>query len=295
MRCDEIGNVMPDEQRYIVKLSCPDRTGIVAAVSSFFAEHGGWIIEADHHADPVTQKSFIRQEVLANSLPFGVDELRERFAAVAQAFDMEWTIHDTAVKRRVAILVSKQDHCLNDLLYRWRSREMDFDLVGVISNHDDCRSFVAWHDVPYHHVPIDKNNKDAGFQQVDGLIESLQADTIVLARYMQIMPSWICAKYPGRIINIHHSFLPSFVGARPYHQAHARGVKFVGATCHYVTEDLDEGPIIEQDAIRTNHAHGVEAITRVGKDVEKAVLARGLRYHLDDRVILNGKKTVVFG
>lgn len=282
------------ERRYILKLSCPDRVGVVAAVSSLLAQHQGWIVESDHHSDQTTKTFFLRQEVLADSLPFDACTLNKHLQPIAQQFAMTYAITDTDARKRVVILTSKQTHCLDDLLYRWRSSEMDFDLRAVISNHDDSRRFVEWHNVPYHHVPIDKNNKDAGFEQVVELLDKYKADVIVLARYMQILPAWFCHKYPGKIINIHHSFLPSFVGAKPYHQAHARGVKYVGATCHYVTEDLDEGPIIEQDAIRTNHAHTVEELTRMGRDVEKAVLARGLRYHLEDRVLLNGKKTVVF-
>jgi len=281
-------------RRYILKLSCPDRVGIVAAVSGFLAEHQGWITEAHHHADPQTRTFFTRQEVLAESLPFDLAGLRERFDPIARRFDMDYTITDTATPKRVLILASKQTHCLDDLLFRWRTGELDFTLTAVVSNHDASRSFTEWHRVPFHLVPIDPADKEPGFRTVHTLAQQYQPDVVVLARYMQILPPWFCRQYPARIINIHHSFLPSFVGSRPYHQAHARGVKYVGATCHYVTEDLDEGPIIEQDAIRTNHADTVEELVRMGRDVEKAVLARGLRYHLEDRILLNGPKTVVF-
>ena len=209
---------------------------------------------------------------------------------------MDFTVSDTAVLKKVLILVSKQAHCLDDLLYRRRSGEMVFDLQAVIANHEDCRQFVEWHSVPYHHVPVPAlpGDRDSGFREMDKLFERYSPDAIVLARFMQIMPTWMCEKYPCRMINIHHSFLPSFVGAKPYHQAYERGVKYVGATCHYVTSKLDEGPIIEQDAFRTNHADTVEELIRIGRDIEKAVLARGLRYHLEDRVLMNGIKTVVF-
>jgi formyltetrahydrofolate deformylase len=281
-------------RRFILKLSCPDRVGIVAAVSGFLAGHNGWIIEAHNHADPESGRFFMRQEVLSESLGFDAQELRRRFEPVAERFDMDWSVGDSGVPRRVIVLVSRQTHCLDDLLHRWRSGDMRFDLRAVVSNHDDSRGFVEWHKVPYHLVPIQEGNEDGCFRRLDRVIEESQAEVIVLARYMRVLPAWMCQKHPERIINIHHSFLPSFVGARPHQQAHQRGVKFVGATCHYVTESLDDGPIIEQDAIRTNHADTVEEVTRIGRDVEKTVLARGLRYHLEDRVLLNGRRTVVF-
>jgi formyltetrahydrofolate deformylase len=281
-------------RRYILKLSCPDRVGIVAAVSGFFAEHKGWIVEAHHHSDADTKRFFMRQEVRAESLPFGMEELRKRFEVIATTFGMDWTLSDTDVPKKVVMLVSRQAHCLDDLLYRWRSGEMKFQLEAVISNHEDSRRFVEWHKVPFHQVAIEAGNRAGGFREIGKLFERYSPDAIVFARFMQILPVWMCEKYPCKIINIHHSFLPSFVGARPYHQAYERGVKYVGATCHYVTSKLDEGPIIEQDAFRTNHAHSVEELIRIGRDVEKAVLARGLRYHLEDRVLMNGNKTVVF-
>ena len=282
-------------RRYILKLSCPDRVGIVAAVSAFLASHQGWIVEAQHHSDPDTDTFFMRHEVLASSLPFDLAGLRERFLPIAEEYGMDWSVSDSEVRKRVVILASRQAHCLDDLLYRWRSGELPFDLRAVISNHDTSRSFVEWHGIPHRVLPIAPDDRDAGFRAVDAAIEAAAAEVIVLARYMQVLPSWLCRKYPGRILNIHHSFLPSFIGAKPYHQAHERGVKYVGATCHYVTEQLDDGPIIEQDAIRTNHADTVGELIRMGREVEKAVLARGLRYHLEDRVLLHGRRTVVFG
>lgn len=285
---------MASDRRYVLKLSCRDCVGIVAAVSGFVAEQQGLIVEARHHTDPDTNTFFLRQEILADSLPFDAEGFRRRFAPIASDFGMTWSISDTAVKKRVVILVSKQEHCLNDLLFRWRCGELAFDLRAVISNHDHCRSFTEWHGVPYHHVPVTRENKVEAFAEVDRLLTELDVETVVLARFMQILPSAMCERYAGRLLNIHHSFLPSFVGAKPYHQAYARGVKFVGATCHYVTSELDEGPILEQDAIRTNHADTIDELIRMGRDVEKAVLARGLRYHLEDRILLNGNKTVVF-
>ena len=283
---------MKDSQRYTLTLSCPDKVGIVAAVSGFFAQHGGWIVEASYHADTATGRFFMRQEILANTLPFDVTILREKFAPVAQTFDMAWQVSDSAQKMRVVMLVSKQDHCLNDLLHRWRSGELEVDIPCVISNHDDLRSFVEWHGIPYHHVPM--NDKAEAFAKIAALFEQYRGDTLVLARFMQILPPDLCRRYAGRVINIHHSFLPSFAGAKPYHQAFERGVKLIGATCHYVTEELDDGPIIEQDTVRIDHGDSVEDMVRYGRDIEKTVLARGLRYHVENRVLVCENKTVVF-
>jgi formyltetrahydrofolate deformylase len=283
---------MKSTRRYTLTLSCPDRVGIVAAVSGFFAQHGGWILEASYHADTNTGRFFMRQEILADSLPFNVKVLREKYAELAQTFSMDWQVSDSAQKKRLVILVSKQDHCLNDLLHRWRSGELEVDIPCVISNHEDLRSFVEWHGIPFHCVEI--KDKAAAFEQIAALFEQCQGDTMVLARFMQILPPELCRRYAGRIINIHHSFLPSFAGAKPYHQAYERGVKLIGATCHYVTEELDDGPIIEQDTVRIDHGDSVEDMVRYGRDIEKTVLARGLRYHVESRVLVCDNKTVVF-
>ncbi len=280
------------ERRYTLTISCPDRSGIIAAVSGFVAQHGGWIVEASYHTDELTQRFFMRQEIRADSLPFDMNEFRARFTLLANEFGMDWQASDSAQKKRVVILVSKQDHCLNDLLHRWRSGELDVDIPCVISNHEDLRSFVEWHGIPFHFVPM--QDKAAAFKEIARLFEQQQGDTLVLARFMQIMPPYLCQRYAGRIINIHHSFLPSFAGAKPYHQAYQRGVKLIGATCHYVTEELDEGPIIEQDTVRIDHGDSVEDMVRYGRDIEKTVLARGLRYHVESRVLICGSKTIVF-
>ena len=281
-------------RRYTLTLSCPDRVGIVAAVSGLIAQHQGWIVEASHHADEPAKRFFMRQEILADSLPFDLATLKEKFAPIASEYGMDWRISDSAARKRVVILVSKQEHCLYDLLARWQSKELDIEIPCVISNHETFRGFVEWHGIPFHHVPVTPDNKSAAYAEVQRLFESVRGDTMVLARYMQILSPELCRAYPGRIVNIHHSFLPSFVGARPYHQAYERGVKLIGATCHYVTEDLDQGPIIEQDVIRIDHSDSPEDMVRYGKDIEKTVLARGLRYHLEDRVLAHGNKTVVF-
>ncbi|ALL70054.1 Formyltetrahydrofolate deformylase (plasmid) [Paraburkholderia caribensis MBA4] len=282
-----------NSHRFTLTLSCPDRIGIVSAVSTFLAEHRAWIIEATHHADEVEKRFFMRHEIVAESLPFGINGFRERFAHIAREFAMDWKISDNSVKKRVVILVSKLEHCLYDLLARWKAGELDIEIPCVISNHDTWRSFVEWHGIPFHHVPVTPDNKAQAYDEVQRLFEDARADTMVLARYMQVLSPKLCAAYPGRIINIHHSFLPSFVGAKPYHQAYGRGVKLTGATCHYVTEELDQGPIIEQDTIRVRHSDRPDDLVRLGRDIEKAVLARGLRYHLEDRVLIHGNKTIV--
>ncbi|TVQ21362.1 MAG: formyltetrahydrofolate deformylase [Leptolyngbya sp. DLM2.Bin15] len=286
---------MASPRRYRLTLSCPDRVGIVAAVSTFVAQHNGWIVEAQHHADQPVSRFFMRQEILADSLPFQtVAEFEQAFKAIAHDFQMDWAITDSARKPRVVILVSKPDHCLYDLFARWRSGELDVDIPCVISNHETFREFVEWHQIPYYCVPVPKDDKQAAFDKIAHLFDQAQGDVMVLARYMQILSPEMCDRYPNRIINIHHSFLPSFIGAKPYHQAYARGVKLVGATCHYVTSDLDDGPIIEQDVIRVDHSDSIDDIVRYGRDIEKTVLARGLRSHIEDRVFVYGNKTVVF-
>ncbi len=289
---------MHRERFYTLTASCPDRVGIVAAVSGFFAQHGGWILETTLHSEPPNDEGvaayFMRLEIKADSLPFDLEGLRAAFAPVAEAFSMTWKISDSARRKRVVILVSKQEHCLYDLLARWQSKELDVDIPCVISNHETLRGFVEWHGIPFHYVPVTAQNKPEAFARIGEIFREAQADVMVLARYMQILSPELCDQYPGRIINIHHSFLPSFVGAKPYHQAWERGVKLIGATCHYVTSDLDQGPIIEQDVIRIDHSDSVEDMVRYGKDIEKTVLARGLRNHLEGRVLIHGNKTIFF-
>lgn len=282
------------ERTYRLVVSCPDRTGIVAKVSNFLATYNGWITEASYHADQKNGWFFMRNEIKASSIPFSVDDFKIAFQPIAKEFSMNWSINDSDTKKRVVLMVSKESHCLADLLHRWHSKELDAEIVAVISNHDDLRRMVEWHDIPYHHVPVDAKDKTPAFAEVNRLVETYQTDLVVLARYMQILPAEICEQYSGRVINIHHSFLPSFAGAKPYHQAYDRGVKLIGATCHYVTQDLDEGPILDQDVIRISHSDSIEDMVRLGKDAEKNVLARGLRLHLEDRVIIHENKTVVF-
>lgn len=285
---------IPQSHYYRLVVSCPDQVGIVARVSSFIAQQGGSITEASQHSDLETGRFFMRYEILAESLGITAQALREGFAPIAQAFNMQWALTDTERLPRVVLMVSRESHCLVDLLYRWQVGELACDIVGVISNHNDMCALTEWYGIPYFHIPVDPQNKQSAFDAVEAQIEALDADCMVLARYMQILPPALCQRYQGRVINIHHSFLPSFAGAKPYHQAYERGVKLIGATCHYVTEELDAGPIIEQDIHRVSHCHTPTDLVRFGRDVEKAVLARGLRWHLEDRVIIHGNKTVVF-
>lgn len=281
-----------DSHRLRLIVSCPDRVGIVSRVSGFIARQGGSIVEANQHSDLDSGRFFMRYDIQSNSL--SADAFREAFEEIAIDFDMSWRLSEPERPSRLVVMVSRQSHCLVDLLYRWSCDELDCDIRCVISNHEDLRSLVEWYGIAFHHVPVDPLDKAPAFAEIERLIEQERADSIVLARYMQILPPTLCQRYAGRVINIHHSFLPSFAGAKPYHQAFERGVKLIGATCHYVTEELDAGPIIEQDIQRVSHCHTPAELVRLGKDVEKSVLARGLRWHLQDRVLVHGNKTVVF-
>ncbi|AVM63564.1 formyltetrahydrofolate deformylase [Dietzia cinnamea] len=285
-------------RRFVLTLGCPDRIGIVARIATFLAELGGTIMEAAYHADEDTGWFFTRQSVDAESIGMEIDELRRRFERVASELgpEADWQICDSCEPKDVVILVSKEGHCLHDLLGRVESGDYPARIRAVIGNHDTLRGMAEAHGVPFHHVPFPADPAERGpaFEQVAGLVDDIDPHAIVLARFMQVLPDDLCTRWAGRAINIHHSFLPSFVGARPYHQAHVRGVKLIGATCHYVTADLDEGPIIEQDVIRVDHTATVKDMVRQGRDAEKLVLARGLRWHLEDRVLVHGARTVVF-
>jgi len=293
------------EHRYVITLSCPDTTGIVARIAGFLADAGGWIVEAGYHSDPDTGWFFTRQVVRADSLPFDAAQLRERFADVAAALgeDTTWTVTDTREPKRIVVLVSEEAHCMHDILGRVATGELPVRLAAVIGNHEGLGPIVRAHGVPFHHVAFPPPGGDPqaraaakaeAFAGVARLVDEHDPHAVVLARFMQILPPELCRSWAGRAINIHHSFLPSFVGARPYHQAYARGVKLIGATCHYVTPELDAGPIIEQDVIRVDHSDTAADMVRRGRDIERLVLARGLRWHLEDRVLVHGNKTVVF-
>jgi len=277
----------------VLTLSCPDRPGIVAAVSGLLAERGCNIVESQQFGDRDSGTFFMRVQFTA---PPGTDAdgLRGAFASLGPELSLDWRLYDAAERTRVLIMVSKGGHCLNDLLYRQRSGLLDIDIVAVVSNHPDLRPLTQSYGIDYHHLPVTAGGKAAQEAEVLTLVEHYRADLVVLARYMQILSDEFCAKLPGRVINIHHSFLPSFKGARPYHQAHARGVKLIGATAHYVTADLDEGPIIEQEVARVDHTHSPEDLMAVGRDMECLALARAVRWHAEHRVLLNGDRTVVF-
>ncbi len=276
--------------------SSPDQVGIIARVASFIADHGGNITESNQYEDVRSKTFFMRYGIELLDTKMSASEFAITFRSLADELRMEWHVTDLASKPRIVLLVSKFDHCLAHLLHRWKGGDLRFDIPCVISNHETLRELVEWYGIPYHHVPVPKESeaKQAAFEKTAELIEQAEPDTIVLARYMQIFPAWLCKKYRHKVINIHHSFLPSFIGAKPYHQADERGVKLIGATCHYVTENLDAGPIIEQDVVRVRHSDSIEDMMRQGKDVENTVLARGLRYHLEDRVLVHGNKTILF-
>lgn len=273
-------------------IDCPDQVGLVAAVSEFLAAHKVNILEASHHTDTHLSRFFMRHEIDAASLKVDIESLRSSFAVLAETFDMNWSMVHSDTKRKVALLASHESHCLNDVLHRWHSGELDCEISCIIGNHNTMQQYADWYQVPFHH--IDFSDKPLGFAQVESLLAQYHIELVVLARFMQILPATLCEKYAGKIINIHHSFLPSFAGAKPYQQAYDRGVKLIGATCHYVTSDLDEGPIIEQEVMRISHSDSAQDMVRKGKRCEVNALANGLRYHLEDRVIICEHKTVVF-
>ncbi len=276
--------------------SCPDQVGIIARVATFIADRGGNITASNQYEDVRSKTFFMRYGIELLDTEMSASEFATTFRSLADELQMDWRLTDLAQKPRIVLFVSKFDYCLAYLLHRWKGGDLRFDIPCVISNHETLRELVEWYGIPFHHVPVPKESKakQAAFEKTGELIEQAKPDTIVLARYMQIFPAWLCRKYRHNVINIHHSFLPSFIGAKPYHQADERGVKLIGATCHYVTENLDAGPIIEQDVVRVRHSDSIEDMMRQGKDVENTVLARGLRYHLEDRVLVHGNKTILF-
>ncbi|ASR88594.1 formyltetrahydrofolate deformylase [Alcaligenes faecalis] len=278
---------------YILTLSCPDRTGIVHNVSGWLLEQNGNIVEAQQFGDAATNRFFLRIQF---SLPEkqDVNALQTSFAPIAEKFSMDANIYDAQRKARLLILVSRQGHCLNDLLFRAHSGQLPVEIAAVASNHTDHAGLASSYGIPFHHLPVTPETRPQQEQQIIDLARDLKIDLVVLARYMQILSTNLCQSLSGRAINIHHSFLPSFKGARPYHQAHARGVKIIGATAHYVTADLDEGPIIEQDVEHVTHAVSPAELTQIGSDVESLVLARAVRAHVEHRILLNDQRTVVF-
>ena len=282
------------DHSFILTLACPDTRGIVHAISEWLVERQCNILESAQYGDPNTGLFMMRIHFSAQDSSHDSEGLGREFLPLVSRFDMDWSLRDSGKKPRVLILVSNQDHCLHDLLYRYRIGELNIEIPAVVSNHRTARQLAESHDIPFMHWPVTPEHIHNWDSKLLQLIEDETVDFVVLARYMQILSETICDRLPARIINIHHSFLPGFAGASPYAQAYKRGVKLIGATAHYVTRELDEGPIIEQDVLRVDHSMLPEELAAIGRDIEKVVLARAVRYHAEQRVVLNGKKTVVF-
>lgn len=284
-----------DNLQIVLTLSCIDRHGIVADVTTLLAKHNYNISESSQFEDAQEKRFFMRTEISpANENASPIAALKDAFSEVAKKDNMQWQIKDLAQKPKVVLAVSQWGHCLNTLLHKWKEGTLPVEIVAVVSNHNDMRSLVEWYNVPYHYLPVTKDTKAQQEAQILAVIDETQADLLVLARYMQILSDAMCTKLNGKAINIHHSFLPGFKGAKPYHQAYDRGVKLIGATAHFVTADLDEGPIIEQEVERVSHTNSPEALVEIGHDIESVVLYRAVRWHAEHRVLLNGHKTVVF-
>ncbi|MFF3966654.1 formyltetrahydrofolate deformylase [Streptomyces griseorubiginosus] len=283
----------PDRE-FVLTLSCPDRSGLVHAVSGFLVRHSGNIRESQQFDDRLQDRFFMRVHFDVSDPATSLETLRSGLAPVAEAYRITWQLHNASTPTRTLIMVSKFGHCLNDLLFRWRTGALNIEVPAIVSNHPDFAPLAESYGIPFHHVPVTPETKPEAEARLLELVERLDVDLVVLARYMQILSNDLCKQLEGRAINIHHSFLPSFKGARPYVQAHERGVKLVGATAHYVTPDLDEGPIIEQDVMRVSHAQSPETLVTLGRDVEAQVLARAVEWHSQSRVMINGRRTVVF-
>lgn len=277
----------------ILKLSCPDAVGLLARVTGFVASNGWNLLEVHQFTDPVHRWFFCRVEIEAREPEIDLEHFRTIFSPVAEEMRAEWTVRDSACLPRTAILVSRESHCLADLLWRWRSGELPLDLLGVLSNHDLLRPQVEREELPFFFYPS-HTSRDHHFEHLADRLRQMGCELVILARYMQILPEWFCSEFHGKIINIHHSFLPAFAGGNPYRQAYERGVKLIGATCHYATDELDAGPIIDQEVVRVEHSHDVADLQRLGRDCEKLALGRGVLYHAEDRVLVHGNRTVVF-
>jgi formyltetrahydrofolate deformylase len=283
----------PASREFVLRLRCRDRPGIVHAVSGFLVNQSANIVASAQYGDPETGRFFMRVQ-FETSRPTTPERLRAHFANVADEYGMFWELWRREAPYRTLIMVSRFGHCLHDLLYRWSTGSLQIEIPAIVSNHPDFADLSASYGIPFHHIPVTAETKAAAEEQLLGLVDALKIDLVVLARYMQVLSDEACRRLSGRAINIHHSFLPGFKGARPYHQAHARGVKLIGATAHYVTPELDEGPIIEQDVARVDHTLSAEQLVAAGRDVESQVLSRAVRWHAESRVMLNDNKTVVF-
>ena len=284
----------PANPGYVLTVSCPDRPGLVYAVSSFLVQHSGNILSSQQFDDRLQDRFFMRVHFEITDGRVDLDQLRTGFVHVAESFRMTWKLVSDSTPTRTLLLVSRFGHCLNDLLFRTRTGGLNIEIPAVVSNHRDFEQLAASYGVPFHHIPLTRETKAAAEARLLDLVDELHIELVVLARYMQVLSDEACKRLDGRAINIHHSFLPSFKGAKPYHQAHLRGVKLIGATAHYVTADLDEGPIIEQDVARVDHSLDPEQLVAAGWDVESTVLARAVKWHAEHRVLLNGNRTVVF-
>ncbi|MBX3064171.1 MAG: formyltetrahydrofolate deformylase [Anaerolineae bacterium] len=275
-------------------IDCPDRKGLVAGIANFLYSHNANILHADQHQDASLNLFLMRVEWDLEGFDLNDEQFREAFAPIAGQFNMRWRVQYSAAKTQVAIFVSKYDHCLVDLLYRYRSGEFNCEIPLVVSNHPDAREIVEFYGIPFHVIPVTAETKQTAEQQQIDLLQAHNVDLVVLARYMQVLSPTFVSAYAGKVINVHHSFLPAFIGAKPYHRAYDRGVKLIGATSHYVTEVLDEGPIIEQDVIRVSHRDSLEDFIATGRDLEKTVLSRAVRWHCDHRILVYGNKTAIF-
>jgi len=288
-------NSASEPRKYVLTVSCPEANGIVRAVSDFLFQRGATISDAAQHRDPIVDRFFMRVEFEeVEGKIAGIEALEQDFQSIATHFSMQFNFFDMAVKPKVLLAVSKHGHCLNDILHRWSSGVLPADIVGVVSNHEEMRGITEWYKIPYHYLPVTAGNKEAQESEILRIIKEQKVDLLALARYMQILSQTMCEALEGRAINIHHSFLPGFKGANPYKQAYMRGVKIIGATAHYVTTDLDEGPIIEQAVEKIDHNFDINGLVQIGRDAECAAFARAVKWHCEHRIIVNGQKTVVF-
>lgn len=278
----------------ILKVSCPDSPGLVSKIANYIASYNANVIEFNQFADDVNNKFFARLEVDTSACTVSVDDLQGGFDVLGRSINAQWHFRKLPHKTKTALLVTKTTHCLNEILWRAQVGELPVEITSVIGNRENCRETVERAGLVFHYVDFEDQSKDDAFKEVNEILHKEGVNLVVLARFMQIMPGWMCEEYSGRMINIHHSFLPAFIGANPYRQAYNRGVKLIGATCHYVTSDLDAGPIIEQHVARVHHFHSVQDLTRMGRDCERAALAKGIRYHVYDRTIIDGNRAIVF-
>jgi formyltetrahydrofolate deformylase len=278
----------------ILKVDCPDQPGIVAKIASYVADYTGNLVEFSQFTDSANDKFFARVEIDTTKLSVEIEDFTDGFKTLGKSLHATWHFRQQPYKMRTAVLVTKTDHCLNEILWRTNLGEMPIEITSIIGNRDICKPIAEKAGIPFHHIEMDGDNKEAGFKKIRDLLVEEKVELTVLARFMQILPDWFCKEFSGNIINIHHSFLPAFIGANPYRQAYERGVKFIGATCHYVTADLDAGPIIEQEVKRVQHFHTAQDLMRLGRDSERDAIARGIRYHVNDRTIIHKNRAIVF-